>query len=202
MDQADTYIRSSTMEEQDQIIEEETTTFAGAEWLKTVLFMLLIFLIGFVSIRMVGPMIFTDYLPGILGLDGVVEEPLVEDPVVEPIDEEEDTEEETIDDSSAVDDGQDAVDDSETIVEESEGDSAGKPETESGGGDEEVAEPIVVELYIVQAGDTLTSIAEAHELTVEEIIAVNEFLNPHYLQLGQEILIPKKSSKVIPEPEG
>jgi len=48
----------------------------------------------------------------------------------------------------------------------------------------------VGKLYIVQVGDALWKIAEKHGVTVEEIVDLNELVNPNLIRPGQEILIP------------
>lgn len=50
--------------------------------------------------------------------------------------------------------------------------------------------PTPVGLYIVQDGDTLSSLAEEFNTTVEEIMATNDILEPESLQIGQELIIP------------
>ena len=41
--------------------------------------------------------------------------------------------------------------------------------------------------YAVQAGDTLTSIARANNMTVEELVRKNNILNPNLISIGQKI---------------
>ncbi len=45
-------------------------------------------------------------------------------------------------------------------------------------------------IYIVQPGDTLSSIAARFNVTVEELIAVNGTTDPNLLAAGQELIIP------------
>jgi LysM repeat protein len=47
-----------------------------------------------------------------------------------------------------------------------------------------------MELYVIQAGDTLGRIATLYSIPLEDIITVNNIDNPNVLQVGQEILIP------------
>ncbi len=44
--------------------------------------------------------------------------------------------------------------------------------------------------YVVQPGDTLSTIAEAQDVTVEELIAANDIESPDVLQVGQTLVIP------------
>lgn len=50
--------------------------------------------------------------------------------------------------------------------------------------------PTVAALYIVQAGDTLSAIAERFSVTVDELVAANNLTDPNFIQPGQTLLIP------------
>lgn len=50
--------------------------------------------------------------------------------------------------------------------------------------------PAFVE-YTVQEGDTLSSIAAAYGVTVEEIIAANDIANPDEIAIGDVLIIPQ-----------
>ncbi len=50
-------------------------------------------------------------------------------------------------------------------------------------------------IYIVQRGDTLRSIAEEFDVTMEKIIEVNQISDPNTLTVGQTIIIPSKPPK-------
>jgi tetratricopeptide (TPR) repeat protein len=53
--------------------------------------------------------------------------------------------------------------------------------------------PIPTEgVYIVQAGDTLRGIAERFNITIEEIITLNQLENPNALSVGQILIIPEE----------
>ena len=53
--------------------------------------------------------------------------------------------------------------------------------------------PIPTEgVYIVQGGDTLKAIAERFNITVEEIIEINQIENPNALSVGQILIIPEE----------
>jgi LysM repeat protein len=45
-------------------------------------------------------------------------------------------------------------------------------------------------LYIVKPGDTLGSIADNFETTVDEIIAQNGIADPNRIEVGQQLIIP------------
>jgi len=45
-------------------------------------------------------------------------------------------------------------------------------------------------IYVVQAGDTMSSIAQRFGVTVEEILAANSLADPDTLSVGQNLLIP------------
>lgn len=47
-----------------------------------------------------------------------------------------------------------------------------------------------VTVYAVQAGDTLSGIAERFGVTVEDLVRVNRIVDPDSLQVGQELTIP------------
>jgi LysM repeat protein len=46
------------------------------------------------------------------------------------------------------------------------------------------------ERYVIQAGDTLTSVAARYGSTVEAIVAANGLSDPNAVEVGQEIVIP------------
>lgn len=50
--------------------------------------------------------------------------------------------------------------------------------------------PTPLGLYIVQPGDTLGSLAERFNTTVEEILVANDLSDANSLQAGQELIIP------------
>lgn len=45
------------------------------------------------------------------------------------------------------------------------------------------------ELYVVQSGDTLESIAAEHDTTVEELLTLNPGIDPVALSIGQQIRV-------------
>ena len=47
------------------------------------------------------------------------------------------------------------------------------------------------EIYTVQAGDVLSTIADRFGVTVDDIVAENGLANPDVLAVGQELLIPR-----------
>jgi LysM repeat protein len=44
--------------------------------------------------------------------------------------------------------------------------------------------------YAVQSGDTLSAIAQAHDVSIEALTAVNDLVDPNFLQIGQVLIIP------------
>ncbi len=211
MEPENTYIRSSDMDEQaSETTNENGAPWGGWEWFKTILFLSILFIAGFVTINVAGPMLFTDYVPGIIGLDsqesddaGEMAEPAEPDATTGDSDDTAETprEEDSDQPAESSEDGEmaegEASGEAEPATESvEEAGTTGKIEDESsdtsddGEVEQAPAEP-EVEVYIVQIGDTLTSIAAVYGTTVDEIIAVNQFLNPNYVQLGQEINIPK-----------
>ncbi len=53
--------------------------------------------------------------------------------------------------------------------------------------------PHIEEIYLVEAGDTLSGIAERFDTTVEAVMAANELTNPTLIFVGQELTIPRNS---------
>ena len=54
--------------------------------------------------------------------------------------------------------------------------------------------------HVVAKGETLTSIAKMHHVTVEELQKFNHIENDRKLQIGQTIMIPPSSSPSSPSP--
>ncbi|MFK7805470.1 MAG: LysM peptidoglycan-binding domain-containing protein [Anaerolineae bacterium] len=166
------------------------------EWLKFVIFFAGIILITVLAITVIGPIIFTQYVPPIIGLteesteveiepENVPEEP----EAITPIESEvgpESTDPEDVEESSGEDSQE--IDENETEPLQTEEETSGKVEDEESGAAESEITTVV---YIVQPGDTLTSIATVNQLTVEQILAANDLVNPNLLKAGQEILIPQ-----------
>lgn len=57
-----------------------------------------------------------------------------------------------------------------------------------------LAAPPGGEIYTVQSGDTLMTIAQRYGLTISEIVAANGLTNPDRLDIGQQLVIPPPSS--------
>jgi LPXTG-motif cell wall-anchored protein len=53
--------------------------------------------------------------------------------------------------------------------------------------------------YVVKSGDSLWSIAEQHNTTVDAIVAANSITNPAELQVGQELVIPPPEQEASAE---
>jgi LysM repeat protein len=56
--------------------------------------------------------------------------------------------------------------------------------------------------HVVAKGETLTSIAKIHKVTVEELQKFNHIENDRKLQIGQTIMIPPAASSPTPSPSG
>jgi LysM repeat protein len=57
-------------------------------------------------------------------------------------------------------------------------------------------------VYTVKAGDTLSGIAQAYEVSIQDIVAANNLANPDVLNVGQELIIPGHfATPVAPPPD-
>ena len=56
--------------------------------------------------------------------------------------------------------------------------------------------------HVVAKGETLTSIAKMHKVSVEELQKFNHIENDRKLQIGQTIMIPTPSTSPSPSPNG
>ncbi len=52
--------------------------------------------------------------------------------------------------------------------------------------------------YTVQAGDTLSAIAQEHDVPLEALAAANDLANPDVLEIGQILIIPEDDSTASP----
>jgi LasA protease len=60
-------------------------------------------------------------------------------------------------------------------------------------------EPAAVpQVYVVQAGDTLSSIASRFGCQLEDLVQANQLVDPNNLQVGQQIQIPSTSTETSP----
>ena len=62
-----------------------------------------------------------------------------------------------------------------------------------GGGKGKKADDDEGDVYVVEAGDNLTSIAKQLNVTVNDIIKANPGVNPNSIQVGQELEIPENA---------
>ncbi|MBX3055135.1 MAG: LysM peptidoglycan-binding domain-containing protein [Anaerolineae bacterium] len=60
-----------------------------------------------------------------------------------------------------------------------------------GEGGEEAATAVPAQIYVVQLGDTLNSIARQFNTTVDAIIVANNIQNPDALLVGTTLIIPQ-----------
>jgi LysM repeat protein len=58
--------------------------------------------------------------------------------------------------------------------------------------------PTPAGLYVVQQGDTLSSLAEDFGTTVEELMAANGLTDPNAIKAGQTLLIPSLITGTVP----
>ena len=56
--------------------------------------------------------------------------------------------------------------------------------------------------HVVAKGETLTSIAKMHKVTIEELQKFNHIENDRKLQIGQTLMIPQAGSSPSPSPHG
>lgn len=54
--------------------------------------------------------------------------------------------------------------------------------------------------YTVQAGDTLSAIAQKHDVSLEALTTANDLADPDVLQIGQILIIPGDDSEAAPGP--
>ena len=52
--------------------------------------------------------------------------------------------------------------------------------------------------YTVQAGDTLSAIAQQHDVSMEALVAANDLPDPDVLQIGQVLMIPEDDATAAP----
>lgn len=74
-----------------------------------------------------------------------------------------------------------------------EGETAEEGETAVGDSPDPVEEPTAEPepvFHVVQTGETLTRIAEQHNVPVRALMEANGLINPNYIQAGQTLLIP------------
>lgn len=57
------------------------------------------------------------------------------------------------------------------------------------------------EIYVVQAGESLSGIADKLGVTVQEIVDTNNLANPDYVFSGQRLIVPGTGSAPTPTPE-
>lgn len=72
-------------------------------------------------------------------------------------------------------------------------DPAGKPSVFAGDRRPQVAARDGALVYVIQAGDVLSSIAWAYGVLPEQILQANPWLNPSVLYIGDELLIPQST---------
>lgn len=58
--------------------------------------------------------------------------------------------------------------------------------------------PPKVVTYTVQENDTLSGIAQDHDISLEELVSANDLANPDFLQIGQTLVIPQGGTEDSP----
>lgn len=56
-------------------------------------------------------------------------------------------------------------------------------------------------IYVVQPGDTLSTIAERFQTTVEALVAANDIVDPALIEVGQKLVIPTEHPELVPAAE-
>jgi len=140
-------------------------------------------------IALLRPYIFNTIIPAVLG-EGQPTAPVIDDTNAETI---KPTTEEA-EDSEAVEESEDdAVDGEESESVDS-----------STEGAEEVTEPenpadfptaVPAQSHTVQAGETLTAIAQRYNVTVQAIVAANNITNPDRVAVGTVLIIPETDNQ-------
>jgi LysM repeat protein len=166
-------------------------------------FYALIIILGVVIlvVAVTRPLIFGRIVPAVMG-EGIVistPEPPATDGEEEadtPIESPDETEPATEETTDMSDNGDEAA-----TPEENTADSASSAETnneaettnESNVG-ETAENETTPTMHIVQEGDTLQKIAAQYGVTLQELIAANGLVNPDYIQVADELVIPRKNS--------
>ncbi|MEM8860888.1 MAG: LysM domain-containing protein [Chloroflexota bacterium] len=186
------YIQRSTMTQNNTQVEERSESRGSTEWLKLIIFIGAILLVSYLAISVISPILFRDYVPGIMGLEQSSDsgEP-IDSTSPSEIDEPDEADSEATNSNEESEPEESAVEEENNQETSAETEPLPAEENQAAKVDEpaEESEPSVSP-YIVQPGETLTSIAAAHGITVEELLAVNDLLNPNFLYAGQEINIP------------
>ena len=52
--------------------------------------------------------------------------------------------------------------------------------------------------YIVQSGDTLQSVAERFDITMEDLVSKNQILDPNKIRAGQKLELPHPGERIQP----
>lgn len=58
--------------------------------------------------------------------------------------------------------------------------------------------PPKIVTYTVQPGDTLSGIAQAHDISLEQLTSANDLVDPDFLQIGQTLVIPQGETEDSP----
>lgn len=195
------------MTEESTLVEEttESSNKGTFEWLKLIIFVGAILLISYLAISVISPILFRDYVPDIMGLDQTsgVTEPIVPSEAeagpsdstdqegqegIEGIEGIEGAVEETVEEMTEETSDQAVIEtEPEAVPLPAEENQPAKTDSEA---QTEIEPETTHTTHIVQRGETLTSIAAAYGITVQELLDINELVNPNFLYAGQEINVP------------
>lgn len=171
-------------EDEEQIIQEydvvaEPKVETRGEWFKFGL-LAVVLLFTILIIALLRPLIFNKIVPAVLG-EGQLVAPLVTGSEAETIKPE------------AADTGSEAVEDT------NEGEVSAPEETSPPDSTEAAPEPtkpedfptaVPAQNHTVQAGETLTAIAQRYGVTVQAIVSANNIANPDRVAVGTQLIIP------------
>lgn len=164
---------------------DENNNVGDRQWLKFGILAGILLMVVLI-IALLRPIIFGRIVPAVMGGDGetaVDETTLVEDTIIEEAPTDSPVDNTTVTDST---------EETELQVDEDGAITDAPTETPVEGaveGARETAVPTIT--YIVQAGDSIYSIARAYNLNPETIVNLNNIPNPNNILIGTELLIPQ-----------
>ena len=172
--------QSVQADEYDAVVEHELEEETQGEILKFgVLALVLLFTV--LIIALLRPYIFNTVVPAVLG-EGQPTAPVMDDTNAETIKPVE-GESEAVEESDAADTEEES-EASESATDSNE--AAAEPENP-----EDFPTAVPAQTHTVQAGETLTAIAQRYNVTVQAIVAANNIPNPDRVAVGTVLIIPE-----------